>query len=81
MKKAHAECGSRIEPHLISGSPFGAAWPVSRPFCGRNAGRRHVMLNQLTISELAAKLARREVSARAATQACLDRIQRVDGEI
>ena len=39
------------------------------------------MLNELTISELAAKLARREVSARAATQACLDRIQRVDGEI
>jgi aspartyl-tRNA(Asn)/glutamyl-tRNA(Gln) amidotransferase subunit A len=39
------------------------------------------MLNQLTISELVAKLKRREVSARAATQACLDRIQRVDGEI
>jgi aspartyl-tRNA(Asn)/glutamyl-tRNA(Gln) amidotransferase subunit A len=39
------------------------------------------MLNELTISELAAKLARREVSARAATQACLDRIQRVDGQI
>ena len=40
-----------------------------------------VMLNQLTISELVARLARREVSARAATQACLDRIQRVDGQI
>ena len=39
------------------------------------------MLNELTISELVAKLARREVSARAATQACLDRIQRVDGQI
>jgi aspartyl-tRNA(Asn)/glutamyl-tRNA(Gln) amidotransferase subunit A len=39
------------------------------------------MLNQLTISELVAKLKRCEVSARAATQACLDRIQRVDGEI
>ncbi|MCX6913975.1 MAG: amidase family protein, partial [Verrucomicrobia bacterium] len=39
------------------------------------------MLNQLTISELVAKLKSREVSARAATQACLDRIQRVDGEI
>ena len=39
------------------------------------------MLNQLTISELVAKLKRREVSARAATQACLDRIQRVDGQI
>ena len=39
------------------------------------------MLNQLTISELSAKLARREVSARAATQACLDQIARVDGAI
>ena len=39
------------------------------------------MLNQLTISELVAKLAKREVSSRAATQACLDQIQRVDGQI
>jgi aspartyl-tRNA(Asn)/glutamyl-tRNA(Gln) amidotransferase subunit A len=36
------------------------------------------MLNQLTISALVAKLAKREVSAREATQACLDRIKRVD---
>jgi aspartyl-tRNA(Asn)/glutamyl-tRNA(Gln) amidotransferase subunit A len=39
------------------------------------------MLNQLTISELASRLAAREVSSRAATQACLDQIQRVDGQI
>ena len=39
------------------------------------------MLNQLTISELTAKLARRDASAREATQACLDQIQRVDGQI
>ena len=39
------------------------------------------MLNQLTISELTAKLTRREVSAREVTQACLDQIQRVDGKI
>ncbi len=39
------------------------------------------MLNQHTISELAAKLARREVSARQVTQACLDQIARVDGKI
>jgi aspartyl-tRNA(Asn)/glutamyl-tRNA(Gln) amidotransferase subunit A len=39
------------------------------------------MLNQLTISELAARLGRREVSAREATQACLDRIAAVDGKI
>jgi aspartyl-tRNA(Asn)/glutamyl-tRNA(Gln) amidotransferase subunit A len=39
------------------------------------------MLNQLTISELAGKLGRREVSAREATQACLDRIQKIDGKI
>jgi aspartyl-tRNA(Asn)/glutamyl-tRNA(Gln) amidotransferase subunit A len=39
------------------------------------------MLNQLTISELTAKLAQREMSSRAATQACLDQIQRVDGRI
>ena len=39
------------------------------------------MLNQLTISELTAKLATREVSSRAATQACLDQIQRVDEQL
>src|SRR5262245_38963676 len=39
------------------------------------------MLNQLTISELATKLAEGQVSARAALQACLDRIERVDGAI
>src|SRR6266403_385491 len=39
------------------------------------------MLNRLTISELTARLARREASAREATQACLDQIQRVDGNI
>ncbi len=39
------------------------------------------MLNQRTISELAALLERREVSAREVMQACLDRIERVDGRI
>jgi aspartyl-tRNA(Asn)/glutamyl-tRNA(Gln) amidotransferase subunit A len=39
------------------------------------------MLNQLTISELGAKLAGREVSAREAMQSCLDQIARVDGKI
>ncbi|PWU14347.1 MAG: Asp-tRNA(Asn)/Glu-tRNA(Gln) amidotransferase GatCAB subunit A [Verrucomicrobia bacterium] len=39
------------------------------------------MLNQLTLTELVARLARREVSSREATQACLDQIQRVDGQI
>lgn len=39
------------------------------------------MLHQLTISELTAKLAKREVSSRAATQACLDQIQRVDEQL
>jgi aspartyl-tRNA(Asn)/glutamyl-tRNA(Gln) amidotransferase subunit A len=39
------------------------------------------MLNQFTISELTAKLARREVSAREITQACLDQVNRVDGQI
>ena len=39
------------------------------------------MLNSLTISELKGRLAGRSVSAREATQACLDRIERVDGQI
>jgi aspartyl-tRNA(Asn)/glutamyl-tRNA(Gln) amidotransferase subunit A len=39
------------------------------------------MLNQLTISELNAKLAKREISAREVTQSCLDQIARVDGKI
>jgi len=39
------------------------------------------MLNQLTIAALTAKVAKREVSAREATQACLDQVARVDGRI
>jgi aspartyl-tRNA(Asn)/glutamyl-tRNA(Gln) amidotransferase subunit A len=39
------------------------------------------MLNQLTISELTAKLSRREISAREAMQSCLDQIARVDKDI
>lgn len=39
------------------------------------------MPNQLTISELTPRLDRRELSAREAMQACLDQIQRVDGQI
>jgi aspartyl-tRNA(Asn)/glutamyl-tRNA(Gln) amidotransferase subunit A len=39
------------------------------------------MLNQLTIAELVARLARREVTSTAAMQACLDQIQRVEGQI
>jgi aspartyl-tRNA(Asn)/glutamyl-tRNA(Gln) amidotransferase subunit A len=39
------------------------------------------MINQLTISELTRKLAGGEVTSRAAVQACLEQIQRVDGQI
>ncbi|MCD6051987.1 MAG: gatA [Verrucomicrobia bacterium] len=39
------------------------------------------MLNRLTISEVTAKVSRREASAREVTQACLDQIQRVDGQV
>lgn len=39
------------------------------------------MLNQFTISELTAKLAKHEVSSRAVTQACLDQIARADGKV
>src|SRR5690349_4378660 len=40
-----------------------------------------MMLNQLTLCELTAKLDRREVSAREAMHACLEQIQRVDAKI
>jgi aspartyl-tRNA(Asn)/glutamyl-tRNA(Gln) amidotransferase subunit A len=39
------------------------------------------MLNRLTISELTSRLAKREISARDATQACLDQVRRVDSSI
>ena len=39
------------------------------------------MLNQKTISELSTRLAKREISSREITQACLDRIASVDGQI
>ena len=39
------------------------------------------MLNQLTISELSAKLAKGEASPREAVQACLSQIERVDSKI
>lgn len=39
------------------------------------------MHNQLTISQLAARLSKREVSSREAMQSCLDQITKVDGEV
>jgi len=39
------------------------------------------MLHRLTISELTARLGRREVSAREALQACLDQVDRVDPQV
>ena len=39
------------------------------------------MLNQFTISELAARLAKREISAHEIVQSCLDQIAGVDGKI
>jgi aspartyl-tRNA(Asn)/glutamyl-tRNA(Gln) amidotransferase subunit A len=39
------------------------------------------MLNELTISELATRLGRREVSAKEILSACLEKIQRVDGKL
>jgi aspartyl-tRNA(Asn)/glutamyl-tRNA(Gln) amidotransferase subunit A len=39
------------------------------------------MLNQLTISELTEKLSKKEVSAREAMQACLDRVRNVDAKV
>jgi aspartyl-tRNA(Asn)/glutamyl-tRNA(Gln) amidotransferase subunit A len=39
------------------------------------------MLNQLTISDLTARVARREVSAREVMQSCLQQLNRVDGQI
>ena len=39
------------------------------------------MLNRLTLSELTSRLAKREVSAIEATQACLDRVRQVDGRV
>ncbi|HYG21425.1 MAG TPA: Asp-tRNA(Asn)/Glu-tRNA(Gln) amidotransferase subunit GatA [Verrucomicrobiae bacterium] len=39
------------------------------------------MLNQFTISELTARLGRRDISAREITQACLQQIQKVDREV
>jgi aspartyl-tRNA(Asn)/glutamyl-tRNA(Gln) amidotransferase subunit A len=39
------------------------------------------MLNQLTISEAAARLRKKEFTARELMQSCLDRIERVDGRV
>src|SRR4051812_29071067 len=39
------------------------------------------MLNQLTISEVADQLARREVSAREVTEACLNQLEKVDSRL
>ena len=39
------------------------------------------MLNQLTISELTSRLAKKDCSAREAMQACLDRVKQVDGKV
>ncbi len=39
------------------------------------------MLNELSISQAAAQLRSRQISARELTQACLDRIRKVDGVV
>ena len=39
------------------------------------------MLNELTLSELRDQLLSRKVSAREATQACLDRVRKVDDQL
>ena len=39
------------------------------------------MLNQLTISELTARLSRGETTSRAVTEACLGQVRRVDGQV
>jgi aspartyl-tRNA(Asn)/glutamyl-tRNA(Gln) amidotransferase subunit A len=58
--------------------PFGNG---SFNFPGSGALTNAAMLNQLTISEVTAKLAKGETSARAVTQACLDQIRRVDDTV
>src|SRR5690242_17348280 len=54
---------------------MGCSW------CRRLWSKPAMTLNQLTISELAAKLGKREVSARETMQACLDQIERVEPKI
>src|SRR5665213_2813889 len=55
--------------------PTGCSW---FPRSSNNLG---AMLNQLTISQLAACLAQGEVSARETMQACLDQIHKVEDQI
>jgi aspartyl-tRNA(Asn)/glutamyl-tRNA(Gln) amidotransferase subunit A len=51
--------------------------------CGEREVRSHYgcMLNELTLSELRDQLLSRKVSAREATQACLDRVRKVDDQL
>ncbi len=55
------------------------------PAVGQDGGAESILnvnaLNQLSLTELVGKLARGEVTSRAATQACLEQIQRVDGRV
>jgi aspartyl-tRNA(Asn)/glutamyl-tRNA(Gln) amidotransferase subunit A len=67
-----------LSPDPLQRLPFGIG---SFNFPGSSAYTNAAMLNQLTISELIAKLAKGETSSRAVTQACLDQIQRVDGSV
>lgn len=39
------------------------------------------MLNELTIAEAARRVRAKEISARALTQACIDRVKQVDGKV
>src|SRR5437763_13162588 len=49
--------------------------------CSRTLPYRSAMLNQLTISQLVSRLAKRETSSREIMQACLDQVQRVDPKV
>src|SRR5882724_1504223 len=84
VRQSPTLCSStQVKAGLISVSfcVFEPPPPLSPRAAAKPCGRELPMLNQLTISELVPKLARREVSSREIIQACLDQIQRVEPQI
>src|SRR5439155_1848 len=63
-------------------SEWRATWPSARsPPTSRRRWRRARHVTDLTLSELAAAIAARKISALEATDACLERIARLDGRL
>src|SRR5438105_895370 len=67
-------------PHCRTKRPC-ATRPRKRTVCSSFRKSSNNMLNELTIAEAVRRVRSRQISARELTQACIDRVKKVDGQV